>query len=300
MTSLTLQTPCKINLLLNVLRRREDGFHDLETVMLPLPQLTDSLDLRQQASGVTLTCNHPELPTDHRNLVHRAATQFLVTLGTTQGVAIHLEKRLPLSAGLGAGSANAAGTLLALNTLWGNPIAPDRLAQLAAELGSDVPFFLQSSPALAEGRGERLQPLPPLPALHGLGLVLFHPGFGVATPWAYQSLVQHPDLLPGRPGRAQALIQALQSPSLDTSSLSSLLFNSLEAPVLRKYPLLSVIQDFFRAHGALATLMSGSGSTTFALLSSPAAAAELALQTRTHFGTAGWIAHLPLCPSAPL
>lgn len=296
MTSLAIQTPCKINLLLNILQRREDGFHDLETLMIPLPSLTDGLNIRRQTSGINLTCNHPELPTDHRNLVHRAATQFLATIGAADGATIHLEKRLPLSAGLGAGSANAAGTLLALNTLWGHPLPPDRLAHIATGLGSDVPFFLQSSPALAEGRGERLQPLAPLPALQGLGLVLFHPGFGVSTAWAYQSLARHPHLLPGRPGRAQALIQALQTqgPCPDISTLSKHLFNSLEAPVLRKYPLLSVIQDFFRAHGALATLMSGSGSTTFALLPTPASAADLAHQTRAHFGPAGWIAHLPL------
>ena len=158
------ESPCKVNLLLNILGRRADGYHDLETLFIPVP-LTDGLSFELNPGAlaeVELTCSEPSLPIDATNLVHRAATRFMATAGLKNSrVRIHLEKRLPLSAGLGAGSANAAHTLLALNELFGSPLAGDQLDRLAAALGSDVNFFLQERPALATGRGEVVASLPP-------------------------------------------------------------------------------------------------------------------------------------------
>ena len=130
------------------------------------------------------------LPTDGQNLVHRAATAFLQAAKITGGVRIHLEKKIPLAAGLGGGSGNAATTLLALNELFDQPLAPEKLHELAAALGSDVPFFLQNRPALATGRGEKIQPLEDFPALRGKAFLLIHPGFGILTAWAYQALAR--------------------------------------------------------------------------------------------------------------
>src|SRR5271169_2509017 len=144
------KSPCKVNLLLNILGRRSDGFHELETVMQPVA-LHDELAFSREGSGVTLTCNDPLLPTDGTNLVHCAATAFLEAAGISEGVQIHLEKRIPLAAGLGGGSGNAAMTLMGLNELFGQPLPPGALHELAAKLGSDIPFFLQSGPALATG-----------------------------------------------------------------------------------------------------------------------------------------------------
>jgi 4-diphosphocytidyl-2-C-methyl-D-erythritol kinase len=196
--------------------------------------------------------------------VYRAAQSFFAAAGRPPDVRIHLEKNLPLAAGLGAGSANAAVTLDALNEMHGRPLSAARLHELAAALGSDVPFFLQVQPALAFGRGERLEPLPELPALKNLAVLLVHPGFGVSTAWAYRALADFPEALNGRPGRARQLAETLQRGSL--AEAAPLFYNALEAPVLRKYPLLQWFQAFLREHGALVTLMSGSGSTTFALL----------------------------------
>lgn len=284
------KSPCKVNLLLNILGKRADGFHELETVMHPLA-LWDQLSFSPAGDGIHLTCSEPSLPTDASNLVYRAAAAFFKTAQISTGVSIHLEKRIPLAAGLGGGSGNAATTLLGLNELFGEPLTPAQLTGLADSIGSDVPFFLQSRPALATGRGEKIQPLDSFPVMQGAVFLLIHPGFGIATAWAYQQLTRFPAALNGRPGRAQKLIELLQSVGLPAAAAE--FYNSLEAPALEKYPLLALFQDFLRAAGARAVLMSGSGSTTFALAESPAVADRLQEKVRAKFGSL-WTATVPV------
>lgn len=284
--TLVRESPCKVNLLLNILGKRPDGFHELETLMQPVP-LHDTLSFETTGTGIELTCSESALPVDATNLVHRAAFKFLAAGRIGGGVKIHLEKRIPMAAGLGGGSGNAAITLSGLNDLFGGPLAAETLQSLAAELGSDVPFFLHSGPALATGRGERVEWLAPFPALKGVHILLFHPGFGIATAWAYRELANFPAALNGRPGRATALADRLRAG--DLVAVGAHLYNSLEAPALHKYPILALYQEYFRAHGALATLMSGSGSTTFALALGRADAERLAAGFRQKFGDAGWL-----------
>jgi 4-diphosphocytidyl-2-C-methyl-D-erythritol kinase len=210
------------------------------------------------------------------------------TAKISDGVRIHLEKKIPLAAGLGGGSGNAATTLLALNELFGQPLSAAKLGELAASLGSDVPFFLHNQPALATGRGEKIQPLDFFPALRDTVFLLIHPGFGISTPWAYQNLARFPEALNGRPGRAQKLIATLQTGDLRIARAE--FYNSLEAPALEKYPVLALFQEFLRANGALAALMSGSGSTTFAIADTKAAAESLVEKFKSKFGKSCWIA----------
>jgi 4-diphosphocytidyl-2-C-methyl-D-erythritol kinase len=278
-------------LLLNILGRRPDGFHELETVMQPI-QYHDRLTFVKTGSGIAMTCSDACLPTDARNLVHRAASIFLQAAGISAGVRIHLEKHIPLAAGLGGGSGNAATTLLGLNELFDRPLVGEQLHHLAAGLGSDIPFFLQTQPALAEGRGEKVTSLEPFPALKNASFVLVHPGFGISTGWAYKSLASYPVALIGRPGRARALIRLLQTSTLAAAGAE--FYNSLEAPALAKYPLLALFQEFFRENGAAATLMSGSGSTTFALVSSQSAAESLVEKLKSRFGATNWTAIVPV------
>jgi len=289
--TLVRRSPCKVNLLLNILRRRPDGFHELETVLQPVP-FCDELHFEMAGSGVTLTCSQATLPTGPENLVHRAATALLAAARLRTGVRIHLEKRIPLAAGLGGGSSNAANTLLGLNQLFGNPIDSSKLTELAAGLGSDVPFFLQNNPALATGRGEHVQPTPPFAALRGVGMLLIHPGFGIPTPWAYQELAKFPAALNGQPGRAARLLEQLNSS--DLSAAGREFYNSLEAPALTKHPILALYQEFLRDQGAAAALMSGSGSTTFALAANKDAAAVLREKFLARFGSANWTAVVAL------
>jgi 4-diphosphocytidyl-2-C-methyl-D-erythritol kinase len=283
-------SPCKVNLILNILGKRADGFHELETVMHPV-QVHDRLIFKTADQGIRLTCGNPELPTDSTNLVYRAAEKFFECSGIPEGVAIHLEKNIPLAAGLGGGSSNAAHTLAGLNELFNGPLSAEQLTVLASELGSDVPFFLQDKPALGVGRGEKVQPLESFSALNGAWILLVHPGFGVSTPWAYKNLARFPEALNGRKGRAQELIESLRTKSLREAAPQ--FYNSLEAPVLEKYLLLAVFQDFFREENAPAVLMSGSGSTTFAIFETQAGAESAAERFRGNFGKQPWISLTP-------
>jgi len=283
-------SPCKVNLLLNILGKRPDGFHELETVMQPVG-LCDRLTFERRGATVELSCSDATLPVDARNLVHRAATGFMRAAKAGGGVRIHLEKKIPLAAGLGGGSGNAATTLLALNELFGQPLPDAKLNELAAALGSDVPFFLQNQPALGTGRGEKIQPLEHFAALRGKAFLLIHPGFGISTPWAYQNLARFPEALNGRPGRAAKLVAKLQSN--DWPAVADGFYNSLEAPALEKYPVLALFQEFLRANGALVALMSGSGSTTFAIAENQAAAESLVEKFKSKFGQSCWTAVVP-------
>ena len=205
---------------------------------------------------------------------------------------IHLEKKIPLAAGLGGGSGNAATTLLALNELFGQPLSGEKLRELAASLGSDIPFFLQNLPALATGRGEVIQPLDPFPALRGKAFLLIHPGFGISTPWAYQNLARFPEALNGKAGRAKDLISKLQGNNWP--AVADAFYNSLEAPAFDKFPVLALYQEFLRENGALAALMSGSGSTTFAIVENVPAGESLAEKFKSQFGQNCWTAVVPV------
>ncbi len=285
------QSPCKVNLLLNILGKRADGFHELETVMQPV-NLFDEIHLERGGNEIQLTCDEPALPVDSKNLVYRAAEAFLKLHNLRAGVRIHLKKRIPLAAGLGGGSGNAATTLLGMNELFGSPLPVKALETIAATLGSDIPFFLYDKPALAVGRGEKVESLDTFPALAGKAFFLIHPGFGIATPWAYQNLARFPAALNGEKGRAQKLVSLLQTADFKTAAGS--FYNSLEAPALDKFPVLSLYQEFLREHGALATLMSGSGSTTFAIVENVPAGESMVEKFKSKFGPNCWTAVVPV------
>ena len=287
---LTKKSPCKVNLLLNILGKRPDGFHELETIIHPV-NFFDELTFARQGQTLQLTCSEPALPTGQGNLVYRAAAAFLEAAGLREGVRIHLEKRIPLAAGLGGGSADAATTLLGLNELFERPLTLERLHAIATSLGSDLPFFLQDKPALATGRGEKIQALDFFPALRGTAFLLIYPGFGIPTAWAYKEMARFPEALKGRFGRAQELIKLLQTSTLTEAGRH--FYNSLETPAFVKYPLLAIFQDFLQANGASASLMSGSGSTTFAIAASESAARALEEKVKTKFGPC-WTAVVPI------
>ena len=280
------KSPCKVNLLLNILGKRADGFHELETVMQPV-NLCDGMSFERGGSGIQLSCSHPELPVDSKNLVHRAATAFLAAAKIADGIRIHLQKNLPLAGGIGGGSANAAVTFSALNELFGQPLAPETLHELAAALGSDIPFFLHDQPCLATGRGENVQSLENFSALRGKAFLLVHPGFGISTPWSYQNLARFPEALNGQKGRAEKLISNLKKNNWP--AVADGFYNSLEAPAFDKFPVLSLYKNFLCENGALVSLMSGSGSTTFAIAENLSAAENLAEKFKAQFGDKGWL-----------
>ncbi|MCX8109362.1 MAG: 4-(cytidine 5'-diphospho)-2-C-methyl-D-erythritol kinase [Verrucomicrobiae bacterium] len=288
--ALHILAPCKINLVLNILGRRPDGYHELETVMYPVP-LFDELDLEPANNGVELSCSDPVLPRGASNLVVRAAEAFFEHSNVKGGVRIRLVKKIPVAAGLGGGSSDAAQTLVGLNELFGRPLGADVLSELAAKLGSDVPYFLNPGPALATGRGEHIEPLRRFHLFDELWVLLVYPGFGVPTRWAYKALQKFPSALNGAPGRARRFVEHVYAGNL--SGAVDELYNALEAPVLTKYPLLQLYRDFLNSQGAIAAMMSGSGSTIFALTSNEREAHRIRQRLIEKFGSTLWSCVVP-------
>jgi len=265
--------PAKVNLYLKVTGRREDGYHELVTVMQPL-SLADILTVTRKAEGLSLTCDHPHLPSGPENLVWRAARAFAEALGQPVDVHLNLEKRIPLAAGLGGGSSDAAGTLLALNRLYREPLPAATLHRLAAGLGADAPFFLSPAPQIGRGIGTELTPirLPPY------WYVLVNPGFPVSTGEVYrglelEALARRTPPLPqdfaGRPPRAWV-------------------GNDLETVTLNLFPELNHLLSALADAGAEARGMSGSGPTLFGLFSGAPEALRAARRLREHYS--GWLA----------
>jgi 4-diphosphocytidyl-2-C-methyl-D-erythritol kinase len=179
-----------------------------------------------------------------------------------------------------------------LNELFGHPLKHAELHPIAASLGSDIPFFLQNKPALATGRGESVMSLDRFPALAGFHILLIHPGFGVSTAWAYKNLARFSAALNGERSRAARLVGALEKETLEQARPD--FYNSLEAPVLEKFPLLTIIQKFLKENGASITMMSGSGSTTFALVPSEPIVELLKAKFVERFGSFCWVKSVPL------
>ncbi len=245
---MTIEAPAKVNLTLRVLRRRDDGFHEIETLMAPIT-LADVIEISLQSdSGIRLSCSDPSVPSDESNLAHRAARAFAEHTGIDFGVEIHIQKNIPHGAGLGGGSSDAASVLVALNHLLETKLAPAELERLAATLGSDIPFFIRRQPAHCRGRGEILEPFDDLLAAE---ILLVKPPFPIPTGWAYQAWA-------GSKTTAATFQQFHGSIPL---------MNDLEVPVFSKYLVLPVLKRGLQEHpGVSAAMMSGSGSTIFAIL----------------------------------
>lgn len=265
---LTIQAPAKVNLILKVLGRRPDGYHELATLMQPL-DLADTLTVRLGEPGLRLSCDKAELSGEN-NLVVAAARAYYAALGQEPAAAFELIKRIPVAAGLGGGSSDAAAALLALNVLHHGAVEPQRLATLAAGLGADVPFFLAGCTAWCTGIGERVEPWPDFPLLN---LVLVNPRFALTTAHVYQQF----DFYwtnPPQPIR-------IKRPLRKTPSIDHLLVNDLEEVSLREHPILGQIKETLSKTGARGCLMSGSGPTVFGVFADAAQAGKAAQSLRT-------------------
>jgi 4-diphosphocytidyl-2-C-methyl-D-erythritol kinase len=253
---MTIDAPAKVNLTLRVLGRREDGFHEIETLMAPVT-LADRLEITVRGEpGIRLTCSDASVPSDSSNLAHRAAAVFTEHTGLRCGVDIHLEKNIPHGAGLGGGSSDAAAVLVALDRLLETKLPTGELERLAATIGSDIPFFIRCQPAVCRGRGEIIEAFEGLPPGD---ILLVKPPFPIPTPWAYQAWAASE--------KNRATLQQFHG--------SIPLMNDLEAPVFSKYLLLPVLKAALREQdGVSAAMMSGSGSTIFAILNDAAVGIE--------------------------
>jgi 4-diphosphocytidyl-2-C-methyl-D-erythritol kinase len=269
--AVVVRAPAKVNLFLEVLARRPDGYHDLTTLMVAV-SLYDTLEFREASAGsLALKCDVPTLSTGPDNLVNRAAALLQRHTGVQTGAAIRLWKRIPMQAGLAGGSSDAAATLAGLNALWRLGLDRGELATLGAELGSDVPFFLAGPAAWCTGRGERVESIK---LGRPLDFVLASPSVGLSTADVFRNLT-----VPAEPIDGRAIRQAATRGEVD--ELGHRLFNRLQPVAERLCPM---VGDLFRRLidlGSAGTLMTGSGTTVFALCRDPGEALRIARSLRS-------------------
>ncbi len=252
--TVTLTAPAKINLFLEVLGKRPDGYHELETVMQQI-DLADTLTLEETDDGIELTCTGQDIPCDETNLVWKAARIFQRQVAVDTGVRVHLTKRIPVAAGLGGGSSDAAAMLKGMNALWEAGLSEPSLMDMAAELGSDVPFFIKGGTALCRGRGEIVTPLA---VRHRFFYVLLYPGIKVSTAEVYGKLKID---LTREKKDVNFVLSALLSEGIDT--LNNSLFNRLETVALELYPELKGFKKLLEGFLRGGVLLSGSGSAIY-------------------------------------
>ena len=277
MRSVSLPSFAKINLDLRILGVRPDGYHDLRTAFQSL-SLFDTVTVSARRGPLAVTCDEPDIPTDQRNLVWKAASLLhRVATGKSSAprdIAIDLRKRVPSEAGLGGGSSNAAMTLLALNKLWKLDLDLPSLTRIAGRLGADVPYFLVGGTALGLGRGDDIYPLADMPPIH---VVILRPGFGVATADAYRWFDEE--------SRRSAREPAPRAIPPGWPAWSASLRNDLEAPVVRHHPAIGRIRQSLVDAGASFAAMSGSGSAVFGLFER----ADAARRTANDLSRPGWL-----------
>lgn len=257
MNSITIKAYAKINLGLDVLRKRPDGYHDVRMIMQTV-DLHDTINIKKtKFNSVTIRSNLYYLPTDKRNLVYRAVELFHESYPIRNGLNIYINKRIPVAAGMAGGSADAAATLKGLNMLYQTNLSLDALMKLGVRLGADVPYCMLMGTALSEGIGEILKPLTPMP---DCTVLLVKPDINVSTKHVYENLrlrddTRHPDI--------PAMLEALQENNI--YKLAPLMKNILESVTAREHPIIEEIKYIMKEKGALTALMSGSGPTIFGI-----------------------------------
>jgi len=280
----------KINLYLRVVGKRRDGYHLLDTIMLPV-SLYDEIEIREIRSPldnkkdkddmIEVPCDHPLVPGGEKNIVHRAARLIMRRADKHQQIHIHIRKRIPVGAGLGGGSADAAATLIGLNRLLKVRFSIASLEKLALSLGADVPFFIRARPARARGIGERLYRLRGIPRFW---LVIVYPGFPVSTAWAFKRL---------RPTLTKPPVNTSIPTSLKRfDRLAKLLVNDLESVTLKRYPKIRLLKERLLHQGAAGSLMSGSGSSVFGIFGSRRGAAKALCRLRKEEGCQAFLVHV--------
>ncbi|MDO4170369.1 MAG: 4-(cytidine 5'-diphospho)-2-C-methyl-D-erythritol kinase [Lachnospiraceae bacterium] len=264
MREIQLRAYGKINLGLDVVRKREDGYHELRMIMQTVG-LYDELRMKMiPEDEIRLSVNLSFLPTNQNNLIYKAIALLKEEFGITQGVAVKLNKRIPVAAGMAGGSSNAAAALVGMNRLFHLGLSKQKLMEYGVRLGADVPYCIMRGTALSEGIGEVLTPLPPIPPCY---ILLAKPGISVSTKYVYQNLkieelTHHPDI--------DGMIESIESKSL--KGICDRLENVLETVTIKDYPMIQDVKQFMIDHGAENALMSGSGPTIFGIFRKRSAA----------------------------
>lgn len=269
MDSIELYSHAKINLRLDILRKRADGYHDIRTVLQKV-SLRDELRVTVSSRGINVVCDNQQVPVNEGNLAYTAAQTMLNRYKVKDGVSISIKKNIPIAAGLGGGSSNAASTLVGINQLFELGISKQELMKIGKDIGADVPFFIFGNTALATGIGDRLEKIEIIPKLW---LLLVTPDIQISTAWAYRSL---------RMGLTSNPINTIISNCINyLTEIIPILSNDLEKVVIPRYPIIQRIKEDLINKGAKGSLMSGSGSTVFGIFSCEDEAKEAYTQLMT-------------------
>lgn len=266
-----LQAYAKINLGLDVVRKREDGYHEVRMIMQNIG-LCDELELvEKEESEITISTNREDVPANEGNLVYKAAKLLMDEFGVTKGLHISLVKKIPVAAGMAGGSSDAAATMIGVNDIFGLGLSREELMERAVKIGADVPYCIMGGTALAEGIGEVLSPLPPMPDCY---ILIAKPPIDVPTKFVYgnlraNELKEHPDI--------DQMIQCLRAD--DLKHMCDIMGNVLETVTIPAHPVIDDIKHIMVEHGAMGAMMSGSGPTVFGVFASEreAKAAEAAV-----------------------
>ena len=257
MDQVVIKAMAKVNLGLDVLRRLENGYHEVKMVMQTV-NLYDELTVKkEEKDGIVITSNTGELPLNEDNLIYKAAKLIFESAGSTCGVSIHLDKNIPIAAGMAGGSTDAAATLLALNQLFDFGMSKEHLAEIGVKIGADVPYCIYGGTCLSEGIGELLTKLPDTPDCY---LVIAKPGIGVSTKYVYENLhiervTEHPDM--------DGMVEAIKNG--DLQGVVNTMGNVLETVTIKRYPEIAMMKQCLLDNGAENALMSGSGPTVFGI-----------------------------------
>lgn len=278
MDSIRLKSYAKVNLGLEVLGKREDGYHEVRTILQTV-SLHDKVTIKLQGEGIKIRSNSPWVPCNEKNLAYKAAAALLKRSKSKCGAKITIKKNIPIGAGLGGGSSNGAAALLGLNRLLDLRLSYEELEELGREIGVDVPFFLKGGTALACGRGDKLRFFQRTPCFWGL---IVFPNFSVSTSWAYENLE-----LPMKPSsNIEKLVEAAEQG--DLKEIAANLQNRFETIIFQKYPLLESMKKALKAKGALGGSLCGSGSSLFGIFEDKETA-ERALFYFSDSGYSAWI-----------
>jgi 4-diphosphocytidyl-2-C-methyl-D-erythritol kinase len=276
------KAPAKINLSLRILGKLEDGYHRIDSLMVPI-SLYDVIHIKKGRRGqpaITVRTDRPDVAGGEKNLAYQAAALILDQDGIHEPVHISIRKRIPVGAGLGGGSSDAAATMLGLNRLLRLRMSQRKMATLASRIGSDVPFFIYQRPARVRGKGEKVRPLNSLPVLW---MVVLYPGFPVATAWAYQNFSVKLT--------KRVINTSIVGPLADFRKWARVLVNDLEAVTLPRYPKLAVLKEKLLGEGARAALMSGSGSSVFGIFESDGMARKAFRRLQKEEETRAYLVH---------
>ena len=256
MQTLSLSSPAKLNLRLDVLGKRSGGYHDLLMVMERI-NLADEVELKVVERGIIVTCDEGTIPEDESNIAYKAAKEILAYSSRNVGVEIHIKKKIPIASGMGGGSSNAAAVLKGLNHLLKLKLPREKLMAIGAKIGADVPFFLFEGPAIASGIGDQLKKIKKIPKM---SFVVVNPDIKVSTEWAYKNLG-----LNGRNRDHDKKLQEVPSIYNNKKEVVKILNNDLEKVTIKEFPVIALVKELLMAHGAMAAQMTGSGSSVFGI-----------------------------------